>query len=239
MKSVYIKTNTGPGIDYNIMYGRRTLRPYIQFKKCSYFLSRSFHIFKQRSIIVSQIFKSQMNTKKVSFVSLLLMAAIILFVDIQPSFAQHNFYISIKGNDSWPGSKEQPFATFDAARNAVRAVLKRNGHDYGVTVWVNGGIYRFTKTFHLDSLDSGGAKAPVVYRAVPGEKVHIMGGPELPPSAFIHVQDEKILKHLTPNAQKHVIQVNLKALGITDYGELKQYGHSRPVVPGSIGVVFQ
>ncbi len=179
-----------------------------------------------------------MNTKKVSRVSLFLVVVMVFFINIRPSLAQHNIYISAKGSDSWSGTKEKPFASFEKARNAVRDVLKRYGHDYGVTVWVNGGIYRFTKTFRLDSLDSGSAGAPVVYRALPGEKVHIMGGPELSASDFTHVKNEKILKCLTPNAREYVLQANLKALGITDYGKLDQYGHARPVVPAPLELFF-
>lgn len=179
-----------------------------------------------------------MNTKRTSLISMLFMAVVLFMFNLQPVMAQHNFYIAKNGNDTWSGTKEKPFATFEKAREAVRNVLARNGHDYGVTVWVKGGVYRFTRTFHLDSLDSGTSKAPVIYRSAPGEKVHIMGGPEIPWTAFKPVKDEKILKRLDANAKTHVLQVNLKDLGITNYGELKQYGHSRPVVPAPLELFF-
>ena len=60
------------------------------------------------------------------------------------------FYVSPSGNDQWSGrlaapargGSDGPFATLEAARDAVRA-LKRSGlPEGGVTVWIRAGTYR-------------------------------------------------------------------------------------------------
>jgi hypothetical protein len=81
-------------------------------------------------------------------------------------------YVSPKGADSNPGTKSRPFASLERARDAVRVAK----HDAPITVWLRGGDYPRTTTFALTSVDSGAAAAPVVYRAVPGERVRIVGG---------------------------------------------------------------
>ncbi len=170
-----------------------------------------------------------------------LVSIIITFVSIPYiSCGQHNFYISTKGNDAWNGAREHPFATFGRAQEVVRSVLHKNGSDYGVTVWVFGGIYYFTKTFKLDSLDSGTENAPIVYRSVSGEKVYLVGGREIPSSAFKPIKDSSTLERITEHnqARKHVVRADLRALRITDYGELKQHGFSIPVVPAPMELFF-
>lgn len=156
------------------------------------------------------------------------------------SCGQHNFYISANGSNMWGGTREHPFATFERAQMAVRNVLLRKGSGYGVTVWVFGGTYCFTKTFSLDSLDSGTENAPVIYRSMPGEKVYLVGGDAISPSAFEPIKDPAVLQKITTHNQagKYVVRADLKKLGITDYGELKQYGFSVPVVPAPMELFF-
>ncbi len=176
------------------------------------------------------------NTHRNPLIAILLSALLISFVS--PLLASYNLYISPKGNDGWPGTREKPFATFERARVAERQILQQNGHGAGVTVWVYAGAYRFTKPFRLDSLDSGTQESPVVYRAMPGEEVRIMGGRMIDPSAFVPVNDPKILQGLSPEARNHVFQGDLRALGITDFGKLRQYGHSLPVVTAQMELFF-
>ncbi len=159
---------------------------------------------------------------------------IFLFLILTPArsaFARNDFYVAPNGNDSGPGSKTAPFATLDRARQEARLTN-------GVTIWIHGGVYRLTQTFRLDSLDSGIAESPVMYRSMPGEDVHIIGGRMLDPSVFKSVTDEKILRVLTPEARGHVVEAQLRSSGISDFGELKQYGHGHPVVPAPLELFF-
>jgi hypothetical protein len=45
------------------------------------------------------------------------------------------FFVSPQGNDTYPGTKAQPFKTLEAARDAVR----KSDHSRMVIVWLRGG----------------------------------------------------------------------------------------------------
>lgn len=134
-----------------------------------------------------------------------------------------NYYVATDGSDSNPGTLEQPFATLEAARDAIR---KAGVPDGGATVYIRGGVYYRTKTFALTSADSGREGAPVVYRPYGDEKVVIHGGYDLKLSDFTAVDGE--MKSLLPsNAQSKVMVADLKALGvgtIAEYPEISANG---------------
>ena len=86
------------------------------------------------------------------------------------------FTVAPDGNDANPGTRAQPFATFQRAQAAVRAELASHP-DRGVTVTFRGGVYRLDHTLELTPADSGpSADRPVCYRAEPGAEVVISGG---------------------------------------------------------------
>ena len=59
------------------------------------------------------------------------------------------FYISTGGNDTGPGTKDQPFATLERTRDAIRQLSKEHLlPDDGVVVWLRGGVYERSKTFY-------------------------------------------------------------------------------------------
>jgi parallel beta-helix repeat protein len=154
---------------------------------------------------------------------------IILFI-IQPSFSQE-FFISPNGNDKNPGTKEKPFATLEKAREAVRIYKKTNGYPKdGITVWVGGGDYQLTRSFELNKEDSGKTKAPIKYSTVPGDKVRMIGGVSINPNNLKKVECKNILERFDPNVRDKILQLDLKRLGITNYGEHRQFGHGLPVV---------
>jgi len=88
------------------------------------------------------------------------------------------FYVSPKGNDANPGSKERPLATLAAACNTVR--MFRTAHPAeGVTVRISGGTYFLDRALEFTPEDSGTVSAPVVYAAAAGEKAVLSGGRRL------------------------------------------------------------
>ena len=130
------------------------------------------------------------------------------------------FYVATDGNDANPGTKERPFASLEAARDAVRKLKRAGPLKQPVTVWIRGGVYPRTKTFQLKQEDSGTKDAPVVYRACEGQKVHLVGGQEIKASWLEPVKEATVLKRLAPGVRANARQVDLKAHGITDYGEM-------------------
>lgn len=95
-----------------------------------------------------------------------------------------DFYVAPNGNDGWTGLNAAPnndrtngpFATLEAARDAVRR-LRGSGAAAGpVTIHVRGGTYLLNRTLELAEQDSGTAQAPVLWRAFENEKPRLLGG---------------------------------------------------------------
>ncbi len=142
-------------------------------------------------------------------------------------------YVSPKGKDSNPGTIEKPFATLEKAKAVAREKRRVNKTD-SLVVYLRKGIYSLKKSFGLDSLDSGSENAPVIYTAYPGEEVRINGSISIPVAKATKVRDAKVLERLSPEAGNKILQVNLKSLGINDYGQLKPRGFARPNLPAAM-----
>ena len=141
-----------------------------------------------------------------------------------------DFYVSRNGIDSNPGSKEKPVATLDAARNLVRKYKSvRDLPSGGITIWIGEGQYDRNQSFVLNETDSGEPDAPITWRANKGESVRITGGISVPSDRFKKISNQNILKRLTKEAAQNVYQLDLKGLGISDFGQEKQYGHALSV----------
>jgi len=127
------------------------------------------------------------------------------------------FHVAPNGRDTSPGTKQKPFATLGRARDAVRRL--GSPPPDGVTVWLQPGAYRLEKSFELTQEDSGTKEAPVIYRRARAGAVRIVGGPVIQPQAFAPVTDPAILDRLDESARSHALQADLKALGLTSFGE--------------------
>ncbi|MBT3374482.1 MAG: hypothetical protein HN742_07720 [Lentisphaerae bacterium] len=140
------------------------------------------------------------------------------------------YYVCADGADANPGTREQPFATLERARDAIRELKTQSGGmpDGGVTVVLRGGVYSRTATFELTAEDSGTADAPVVYASAPkdGEEALLCGGLSFALTEFRVVDDAATLGRLPETARGKVLQFDLKAMGITEFGQMPLYGHS-------------
>ena len=128
------------------------------------------------------------------------------------------FFVSPRGDDAWPGTKDRPFRTLEVARDAVR----RSDRNEKTVVWLRAGVYEREAPFELTAEDSGRDGKPVTYRAWPGEEVRLVGGQQM--TGWEPVTDETILKRLVEDARTKVLQVDLKSAGIRDYGQVKGDG---------------
>jgi hypothetical protein len=120
------------------------------------------------------------------------------------------FYIAPNGSDTNSGTKEQPFATLERARDVVRELNAARKYPIeGVTVWLRGGVYLRTHSFDLDERDSGLPDAPVVYAASPGETVRLVGGRSIPVSSIHPVTDQAFLDRVVSHAARRpLLQVD-------------------------------
>jgi hypothetical protein len=140
-------------------------------------------------------------------------------------------FVANNGNDTWSGrlaepnsdQTDGPFATLERARDEIRNI-KRAGKmpQGGVTVEVARGKYQREQAFELSAEDSGSEDAPVVYRARQGEEVRLVGGKVV--TGFEPVTDPDILERLCPEVRGNALQANLRALGISNFGEVKGGG---------------
>lgn len=125
-----------------------------------------------------------------------------------------NLYVSTKGRDTNPGTKDKPFATLSAARDAVRKLGAAKG---SVTIWVREGTYYFSQPFELDSLDSGTNDAPVIYRAYPNEKVILCGSNVFGEKDFKKITDKATLSRIAPQLRNKIVSLDLSKTNLVHY----------------------
>jgi hypothetical protein len=165
---------------------------------------------------------------------LLLILALLL---ARPVFAATELFVSPDGHDANTGTREKPFATFERARDAMRKIKAEDQWPGdGVTIFLRGGDYVRTAAFELTAADSGTADSPLVWRSYQNEFVRLLGGRML--TGFTPVADATVPARLDETARGHILQLDLRALGITDFGEMKSRGFSRAVVPAHSELFF-
>lgn len=157
-------------------------------------------------------------------------------------------FVAPQGNDTNPGTAEQPLATFEGAQQAVRKIKAKGPlPENGIAVNFREGTYPLSKGLILTEGDSGNwidpntyqassssasadrlasrkayILSPIVYRAYNNEKVVFTGGKTI--SGFAPVTNKTILERLSEESRGKVLQTDLKAQGITDYGILQPRG---------------
>jgi hypothetical protein len=149
------------------------------------------------------------------------------------------FHVACNGDDRWSGAwptrqasaTDGPFASLARAREEVRALKASPGlPSGGVMVVVHGGEYRLLEPLAFTAEDSGTAEAPVVYRAAEGEQVRLSGGVRI--AGWRPVEDAETLKRLPPEACGHVLQADLRAQGVNDFGVMESAGGWNQGDPG-------
>lgn len=149
-----------------------------------------------------------------------------------------NFHVATTGSDENPGTQEKPFATLEGARDAIRELKKKSPlSNSGVAVYVHGGVYRRSQTFKLDAEDSGGLKAPILYQPAAGEEVRFIGGKEV--NGFQAVTDPAILRRIDEPYRDKILQTDVTAQGINDFGKMTSRGFGRPMRPAGLELFFQ
>ena len=141
------------------------------------------------------------------------------------------FYVSNSGNDEWSGRLPQPnasatdgpFKTLEKARwkvEQINAQQQMPGED--IEIIIRGGTYMISKTFVLSHNSSGNAGKAIVWKSYPGEKVQLMGSREI--TGFHTITDMSTLKRINPAFSSHIMEIDLREQGITDYGTITSRG---------------
>jgi hypothetical protein len=172
---------------------------------------------------------------------------VVFFFGLGPLWAAPfaSLYVATNGNDAWSGSQpspnqsqtDGPFATLEAARDAIRRMKNTNAPpEGGVMVWIRNGTYTRATTFELTAKDSGSATGPITWRAYEKEQVRLLGGKSL--HGFQPVTDPSILSRLSAEARAHVLQCDLRAHGITNFGRLTRRGFECGSHPAHLELFF-
>jgi hypothetical protein len=155
--------------------------------------------------------------------------------DVEMSKARklYEIHVAPGGDDRNPGTAESPLATLEAARDAVRT-LRAGEADKTLrhTVVLHGGIYRLERTFELDERDSY-----TTYKAHGQPECRISGGVAVPAAAAKLVTDPAILDRLIAEVKTKMMEIDLKPLGITDFGTLGPRGFRRPYIPAPLELI--
>lgn len=140
-------------------------------------------------------------------------------------------YLAPDGDDAADGTAGAPVATFGRARDLLR---ERRVTDPGAAiVHVAAGEYPARETLTLAIEDGGAPEAPVIWRAE-GGRACLYGGARL--TGFETVTDPAILARMPEEARGAVLQCDLRANGVTDFGELSTRGFSQPPSPPTLEV---
>ena len=136
-------------------------------------------------------------------------------------------YVSPSGKDSNSGSQKQPFATIQHAVDFITS----NNHDNSVII-LREGIFEIKKTLTLDSLPDN-----LVIKAYQGESVHITGGHRI--KGFKPVdKNTPGYERISKGVLSHILQIDLKSLGITNYGNIKPRGFGNSIAPSGLMLYF-
>ncbi|MHC4982404.1 MAG: uS11 family ribosomal protein [Planctomycetota bacterium] len=97
-----------------------------------------------------------------------------LVLSVGLSCGATEFYVSPSGDDANPGTKEKPFASLTAARDAVRKLIAA-GLKQNVEVLLEGGTYYLPEGLSIGPADSGTEKFSITYRPA-GEGTPVLVG---------------------------------------------------------------
>jgi hypothetical protein len=100
----------------------------------------------------------------------------LLFVIFSGQLTAKDFYVSTSGNDNNSGTKDQPLATLEGARNAVRAFKQNQISPEAITVTILEGTYFLPEHLVFDVRDSGSEDGPIIYQGEDGKKIEFIGG---------------------------------------------------------------
>ncbi len=127
---------------------------------------------------------------------------------------ERTFYVAPDGCDSAEGTKDAPLAS-------LKEALVRLAGKMGGKIVLRGGNYNLDETVCITAEHSGTEESPLIITAEEGEVPMLSASRAIPASAFATVTDEAVLVRLPESVRGKVVEVDLKALGVTDFGTVR------------------
>ena len=118
---------------------------------------------------------------------------------------QFGIYISPDGNDSNEGYPTSPVKSFERARDLYRE-YREEDNLYTGKIFVHKGIYRFEKSFELNSQDTG-----IAIEDFGDGEVLLRGSKKLARSSFKKVTDSDFLEKLPEESADKIYEIDLSA----------------------------
>ncbi|HET6559232.1 MAG TPA: hypothetical protein VFG54_18055, partial [Prolixibacteraceae bacterium] len=125
--------------------------------------------------------------------------ALILTVILSLNLSARDFFIAPNGNDQNPGTKIQPLASLNGARDLIRQLRSLGKLNEEVQVMVGNGLYFMTEPLLLTEQDSGTDTFPLIFRAEEGANPVFTGG--IPIGNWEKVSD-KVWKTKVPEVNR-------------------------------------
>ena len=147
-----------------------------------------------------------------------LISTVSFFVLVQFTSFAITVYVSPSGDDNNSGTQQKPVASI---QNAIEISRTTADGDSNKEIRLLPGVYSLSAPLSLDQRD-----ANLTIQADDHRAVRIIGGKAV--SGFVKVRDESALKRLSEAARDGVVQCDLKAQGISDFGEMQLRGFGRP-----------
>lgn len=147
-------------------------------------------------------------------------------------------HIATDGDDANSGALEFPIATLERARDIIREMRGDAENFSGATVIVHPGRYPIEQTITLDERDSGSADAPITYKASVRGSAILDGAVKIDPQDFEPVKDPNIIERVPAAARPHLLQLDLRALGIDDYGSVGPRGWGQDPIPAPAELIL-
>jgi hypothetical protein len=130
-----------------------------------------------------------------------------------------DIFVAPTGTDAADGSTGKPVATLRRALDRVRAIRAAEpGRESPIEVELADGRYELAQPVELTREDSGTERSPTVIRPAAGGRAVLSGGRAV--KEWLPVTEEAVVARLDPAARGHVVQADLKALGVADYGAM-------------------
>lgn len=126
------------------------------------------------------------------------------------------YYVSADGKAGADGSEASPFASIEAARDAIRALKSTSGlPDGGITVVVKSGTYTASSDITFTAEDSGTEACPITYVSEELHGARLTSAAVLDYSDFVSLTKEEADRIIDKDAAGKVLKLDLSKYGVT------------------------
>lgn len=153
--------------------------------------------------------------KRLVSIALIIGMMMSMYTGVIHADADVRVFVSPSGNDSAAGTADAPFLTID---RGLKEIEKLPGSNKELVL--REGSYYVEKGIALNSL--GSENDQITIKGYEGETARITSARSLPADKLVKVTDNAILSRIPEEARDNIYSIDLKAVGISDYGKLEE-----------------